>query len=129
MLNPTDNPKGTIMHDAVNRYLDTWNASGVGDRERLLAVHWARDCEYVDPMVEARGLDAMSATIGAVRAQFPGFVFTLLGDVDAHHRQCRFQWGLAPAGEAPVVVGFDVMVLDGDGRIADIRGFLDRVPR
>lgn len=43
-------------------------------------------------------------------------------------RQLRFQWGLGPAGEEPVVIGFDVVVLDDDRRIQDVRGFLDQVP-
>ena len=66
--------------------------------------------------------------IAAVHEQFPGFVFTALGEPDAHHQQVRFRWGLGPAGAEPVVEGFDVVVLDGDGRIADVRGFLDKVP-
>ena len=28
-----------------------------------------------------------------------------------------------------VVIGFDVMVLDQEGRILDVRGFLDRIPQ
>jgi hypothetical protein len=33
----------------------------------------------------------------------------------------------APDGEA-LVVGFDVAELDGDGRIRQVLGFLDKVP-
>jgi hypothetical protein len=63
-----------------------------------------------------------------VQQQFPDFVFTLGGAVDAHHEQARFSWHLGPAGAAePVVVGFDVAVLDGD-RIGSVYGFLDKVP-
>jgi hypothetical protein len=48
--------------------------------------------------------------------------------VDGHHEQARFSWHLGPAGAAePVVVGFDVAVLDGD-RIGSVYGFLDKVP-
>lgn len=111
----------------VDTYLATWNAVPA-ERAALLDAHWAPDVAYVDPLADVTGHDAMSALIGAVHEQFPGFVFTPLGEPDAHHQQLRFRWGLGPVGAAPVVEGFDVVVLDGDGRIADVRGFLDKVP-
>jgi hypothetical protein len=66
--------------------------------------------------------------IAAAQAQFPGLRFTLTGPVDAHHRQARFTWGLGPEDGRPVVEGFDVAVTDGDGRLASVLGFLDKVP-
>ena len=63
-----------------------------------------------------------------MQGQFPGFVFTPAGPVDAHHQQARFTWGLGPAGAEPVVVGFDVAVTGDDGRITTVLGFLDKVP-
>jgi hypothetical protein len=66
--------------------------------------------------------------IAGAQAQFPGLVFRLAGLVDAHHRQARFSWGLGPAGEEPLVVGFDVAVAGPDGRLTSVLGFLDKVP-
>lgn len=116
------------MNDIVTRYLDTWNATEEAARAALLAEHWSEACVYADPLAVAEGRDAVAATIKAVHEQFPGFVFSQVGDVDSHHQQARFQWGLGPAGEEPLVIGFDVVVLDEDQRIRDVRGFLDRVP-
>jgi hypothetical protein len=48
--------------------------------------------------------------------------------VDANHNQARFTWHLGPAGGEPVVIGFDVVVLAPDGRLAAVHGFLDQVP-
>jgi hypothetical protein len=48
--------------------------------------------------------------------------------VDAHHDQLRFTWELGPAGQEAPVVGFDVAVVDGSGRIRTVLGLLDRVP-
>ena len=49
--------------------------------------------------------------------------------VDAHHEQARFTWHLGPEGAAePIVVGFDVAVLNGGGQIRSVYGFLDKVP-
>jgi hypothetical protein len=74
------------------------------------------------------GREAIAATIAAVQAQFPGFVFRLAGPVDAHHDQVRFTWHLGPEGAEALIAGFDVAVTDGDGRIRAVLGFLDRVP-
>ena len=115
------------MSDIVEQYLATWNAAGA-EREALLAEHWSPEVTYVDPLADVSGSDAVGAMIDAVQAQFPGFVFSQASDADAHHRQLRFTWGLGPEGAEPVVIGFDVVVLDEDGRILDVRGFLDRVP-
>lgn len=115
------------MSDIVAKYLETWNAEGT-EREALLAQHWSPRARYVDPLADISGVEALGAVIGAVRAQFPGFVFSRVSEPDAHHRQLRFSWGLGPAGAEPVVIGFDVVVLDEDGRIEDVRGFLDQVP-
>jgi hypothetical protein len=115
------------MSDIVDTYLATWNAEGA-ERAQLLADHWSADVSYVDPLAEVSGHAELSALIDGVQAQFPGFVFSQVSDVDAHHQQMRFSWGLGPAGEEPVVIGFDVVVLDSAGRISDVRGFLDKVP-
>ena len=116
------------MRDVVERYIDSWNQTDPRRRRRLVDELWAEDARYVDPMAEANGRNEVDAMIGAVQAQFPGFVFTLLGPVDAHHRQARFTWGAGPAGAEPVVVGFDVAVADEDGRLSSVLGFLDKVP-
>lgn len=113
----------TILH----RYLATWNAVG-DERHRLLDTYWSSQLTYTDPLAEVSGPAELSGLIGAVQGQFAGYVFTALGEPDTHHRQLRFTWGLGPADEEPVVIGFDVVVLDEDGRIRDVRGFLDRVP-
>ncbi len=75
------------------------------------------------------GSDDIAATIAAVQSQFARCVFTAMGDVDAHLNQPRFRWGLGPAGDEPVIVGFDVAEMDAEGRFEHVLGFLDRAPR
>jgi hypothetical protein len=116
------------MNDVIARYLDCWNETSAAERRKLIDEIWAADADYIDPMAEAHGRDAIDATIAAVQGQFPGSVFSLAGPVDAHHRQARFSWGLGPAGAEPLVVGFDVAVTNDDGRIVTVLGFLDKVP-
>jgi hypothetical protein len=79
-------------------------------------------------MVDVRGAQSISDVIGAVHEQFPGLVFSPVGNVDTHHAVTRFQWGLGVAGEEPAAVGFDVVTIGEDGRIQTVAGFLDRRP-
>jgi len=118
----------TSAQQVAQTYLATWNATSEQERRRLLDQHWTADVSYVDPHIAVSGRDGVSAAVGGVHEQFPGFVFSLVGEVDGHHDQLRFRWGLGPAGAEPVVIGFDVLVLDQEGRIEDVRGFLARVP-
>ena len=116
------------LNDTVTAYLSTWNATDAADRRALLKRHWSAGVTYTDPLAEVSGHDGVSAAIEAVHSQFPGFVFTLVSGPDTHHRQARFQWGLGPRDADPIVVGFDVLATDDEGRIQTVLGFLDQVP-
>lgn len=123
-----DTSTTTTTQDAARAYLETWNATDEAQRRDLLDAYWSPEVAYVDPLASVSGREGVSAVVAEVHRQFPGAVFSLVGDVDGHHHQARFRWGLGPAGAEPAVIGFDVVVLDEQGRIADVRGFLDRVP-
>jgi hypothetical protein len=117
------------MNELVKRYLACWNETDADDRRALIDDVWAADAAYTDPMTEARGREAIDATIGAVQAQFPGLVFTAVGTADSHHHQTRFSWGLGRPQAEPIVIGFDVAETDEDGRIVNVLGFLVRFRR
>jgi hypothetical protein len=113
----------------IDRYIAIWNETDASRRQDLIARTWTEDATYVDPLVALEGRDAIDAAIAGVQQQFPCHTFRLAGPVDAHHNLARFTWELAPDGAAePLVVGFDVAVLAGDGRLQEVRGFLDKVP-
>ncbi|MFD8735344.1 nuclear transport factor 2 family protein [Streptomyces sp. NPDC059618] len=114
---------------AVAAYFEAWNADGRDALTKAVGAAWAADGTYTDPLAEARGHEPIADLISAVHEQFPGFVFRPLGAVDGHHDTARFGWELVDArdGSAPVA-GFDVIVLDDEGRIRSVLGFLDRIP-
>jgi len=118
------------MQEIIERYLAAWNEKDASRRRDLVEALWAPDGSYTDPLADARGPAEIDGLIGAVQEQFPDFVFTLGGPVDAHHHQARFTWHLGPAGSSgePPVIGFDVVVLDSGGQIQSVHGFLDKVP-
>lgn len=111
----------------VQRYLAVWNETDPTARRRLVDEVFAADARYTDPLADVTGRDAFDAVVGAVQAQFPGFVFTL-GPVDTHHHIARFTWELGPAGGESLVVGFDVAAIGEDGLLHSVQGFLDKVP-
>ena len=112
----------------VQRYLAAWNETDPQRRRAAVEQVFTTDVRYVDPLAVVAGRAALDGLIGAVQGQFPGLVFSPGGAVDAHHDQARFTWHLGPAGEEPVVVGFDVAELGPDGRIRTVLGFIDRAP-
>jgi hypothetical protein len=120
--------KGILMNDVIARYLDCWNEIDPRARRKLIEEVWADDAEYTDPLAQARGRAEIDAMIFAVQDRFPGFVFSQLGPVDAHHQQARFRWGLGSEGAEPLIEGSDVAVVDEDGKITTVLGFLDKIP-
>jgi SnoaL-like domain len=118
----------TASPDLAARYLAVWNETDPAARRAAVTDLFTEDARYTDPLADVTGRDAIEATIAAVQAQFPGFVFRLAGPVDAHHEQVRFTWHLGPEGQEAPIAGFDVAVTDGNGRIRAVLGFLDRVP-
>lgn len=114
--------------DAVARYFEAWNATEEEALGKAVTAAFDEQATYTDPLADVAGHDGLAAVIVGAHAQFPGFVFRQLGDVDGHHDVARFGWELvAPDGTAPVA-GFDVVRLADDGRIRTVVGFLDRVP-
>lgn len=114
---------------AVARYFEAWNTTEEGALGKAVAAAFDEEATYTDPLVEVAGHEGLAAAIAGAHAQFPGFVFRALGEVDGHHDIARFGWELVSGadGTAPVA-GFDVVRLGEDGRIRSVLGFLDRVP-
>ena len=112
------------VSELVTSYLETWNETDPAARRKAIDELWAPDGVYTDPMAVADGRAQIDATIAAVQGQFAGLAFTLAGPVDAHHDTARFTWSLGDE----LVIGFDVLVLNADGRISKVYGFLDKVP-
>jgi hypothetical protein len=114
---------------AVARYFEAWNAGTPEALAKAVAAAWSVEGTYSDPLATVTGHTEIAGLIAGAHAQFPGFAFRPLGAVDGHHDTARFGWELVSEadGSAPVA-GFDVITLDGDGRIRSVLGFLDRVP-
>jgi hypothetical protein len=112
----------------VHRYIDSWNETDADRRRALIAEVFTPDASYTDPLIAAKGREAIEQFVAAAQQQFAGLVFSLGGPIDAHHDQARFTWHLgAPGAAEPVVIGFDVAVTD-NGRLREVYGFIDKAP-
>ena len=116
------------MQDIVEKYIASWNETDPAQRRALIEELYATDATYTDQLADLRGLAEIDTAVAGAQQMFPGMVFALAGSVDANHNQARFAWHLGPAGEEPVVIGFDVAVANADGKLASVHGFLDKVP-
>jgi hypothetical protein len=114
--------------DVRSRYLAAWNAVDADARREAIAAAFAPDVRYVDPLAEATGHDALDTLVAGVQQRFPGWAFGAVGEPEGHHDVVRFAWSLGPGVGAAPVLGSDVVRLAPDGRIAEVHGFLDRVP-
>jgi len=112
----------------AERYMQAWNEADPGARRALVDEVFTGDARYTDPLADVRGTEAIDALLAEAQQRFGGLRFRVSGPVDAHHDIARFRWHLGPDGGEPIVVGFDVIEVDGDGRIARVAGFLDKVP-
>ena len=125
----TESDAATPIRDVVERYIAVWNEPEADARSRAVAELWTEDGTYTDPLASVQGHEAIEAVIAGVREQFPGHVFKLIGDIDAHHDIVRFAWDLVPEGGGEsAVIGFDVAVAAHHGRLRNVYGFLDKVP-
>ncbi|WP_326533808.1 nuclear transport factor 2 family protein [Pseudorhodoferax sp.] len=112
----------------AQQYIAAWNATGAA-RAAAIAQAFAPDARYTDPMMQARGHAALDQMIGAAQQQFGGLRFHLDGAADGHGERMRFRWTLGPDAETAIAKGTDFATLAGDGRLAEVSGFLDLVPQ
>lgn len=112
------------INGIVDGYFAMWNETDPTRRGEVVAATWAERPSYVDPMFTADGRDGLDAMVQGVHRQFPGHRFRLTAPVDTHHDRARWGWELA-GPDGPVAAGVDFAVLDGDGRLRVVTGFIE----
>jgi hypothetical protein len=112
----------------VDAYVATWNETDPAKRLETIRTAWTDEGHYVDPLMESKGHEGLSAMIEGVQAQFPGHRIRRTSGVDLHHTLIRFGWELVGDDGTVAVAGLDVGVLADDGRLSRIAGFLGDLP-
>jgi len=87
----------TDYTELAGRYIDAWNETDPTTRAALVKDLSSANARYTDPMAAAEGPEAITATIGAVQNQFPGFRFRLTGRPTATTTRSASPGSSAPA--------------------------------
>ena len=115
------------MSDAATRvidaYLDAYCEPDRARRAAAVADIWSGDGHLIDPPLESRGHDGISAQAEALLSQFPGHRFVRSSAVDAHHGFARYGWQLKNGSDAVVLEGQDFAEIDAAGRLQRVVGF------
>ena len=119
----TTSPDTAALTALVDRYIALWNETDANRRQALIALTFAADARYLDPVLAGDGHDGIDAMVGAVHAKYPGYRFTRTSEVNAHHDRALFNWRLGPQDGPVFVKGIDVAVVTADGRLKQIDGF------
>jgi ketosteroid isomerase-like protein len=119
------------MHDVttdptilLDSYVAAWNEADPERRRAAVGRLYADDARIVAPSVEVRGSEAILEHIGEVFARFVGpgeQRFHRTADT-GHHRSLLLHWELTGGGLPAASSGWNVLVLDANGRIeADLQ--------
>lgn len=114
----------TNLEEIVGTYLGAWNARDPSERAAMLEKAVANEVEFIDPMKQLVGREALAAHIADVRETFPDVTFAHGGKIDAHNGVFRAPWVARRNGDV-VLTGLDVDGVGPDGRLARILGFFD----
>jgi hypothetical protein len=116
------------IESVVENYVASWNETDPAKRQSALAAACAANVSFRDPVMTSDGHAGLDAMLAGVQAKFPGFVLKRTSRIDSHNNAVRFAWSLGPAAGPSVVEGVDFAVLSGDGKLASIVGFIDKMP-
>jgi len=83
--------------------------------------------EFCDPQNHTRGIDEFEAMVREFRTSIPEAVCAIASGIDAHHHLHRYDWTVS-VGDEVLVPGFDVVAVDGDGKVLRVDGFFGPVP-
>jgi hypothetical protein len=112
---------GGELNQFTERYVRLWQEPDSDERRKLIEELWAPDATQVYPTGEPRGHDALFDRVTRSYDLFIGpgeYRFRSVGDADGHHNLVRFNWEMTRVDTGEVAdVGFELLVLDGDGRI------------
>jgi hypothetical protein len=112
------------MHDMqviVRDYIAVWNEPDAERRRALVRTLWQEDASHLARTLEAVGHAGIEKRVGDAYEKWvkeKGNVFRLRDGVDGHHDTIKLRWEMLPAAGGEVIsIGFDFLVLGGDGRM------------
>ena len=109
------------MQTFVQDYIAVWNEPDAERRRQRIRTLWQEDAHHLARTLEAVGRAGIEKRVGDAYEKWvkeKGNVFRLRDGVDGHHGAVKLRWEMLPANGGEVIsIGFDFLVLGGDGRI------------
>jgi hypothetical protein len=112
------------MNDAAafaDRYLAVWNEPDAQQRRTDVENLWVPDGGHYSYSFARKGYDELDDRVSGAYERWVnegGYVFRSANDASGRDDVVKFHWEMAPAAGGDVVsVGFDVVILAGDGRM------------
>jgi hypothetical protein len=116
------------MDQTLQAYVELWSEPDADRREALVRACLSEDAEIIGPRYRFKGRRAVLDEVARFLRTDPGFRPVLTSGFDAHDGWVRFTFALLdPAGRI-VNEGWDLVELDGDGRIARVISFWGPLP-
>ena len=105
----------------VQDYIAVWNEPDAERRRQRIAALWQEDACHLARTLEAVGHAGIEKRVTDAYDKWvkeKGNAFRLRAGIDGHHGTIKLRWDMVPAsGGAVISIGFDFLVLGGDGRI------------
>ncbi|MFD6423320.1 hypothetical protein [Streptomyces sp. NPDC060198] len=107
----------------MERYIALWNEPDATVRRAAVAALWRPDGLHLTPTRRFRGTEELVARVTEAYDRFvggQGLRFRSGGELMRNHGALAFDWVMTPEDRKDKVLaaGFDVVLLDSDGRIA-----------
>ncbi len=111
----------TDINTFVERYIAVWNEPDAERRREAVRALWQEDASHLSRTIEAIGHAGIEVRVANAYEKWvreEGNIFRLRDGVDGHHDTIKLRWEMLPAEGGDVIsIGFDFLVLGGDGRI------------
>lgn len=122
------NAMNASFEATIDQHLAAYCDGDSARRAAAVARTWCADGRLVDPPLQSRGHDGISAQAEALLSQFPGHSFRRCSGIDQHNGFARYEWQLCNAEGQAVVQGCDFAEFDDSGRLRQVVGFFGPLP-
>jgi hypothetical protein len=116
-----------VKNQMKQNLLGVFGEHNAEKRRSMIAKIWDSKGIFIDPEGRYVGDTAINDAAAKLQRRFPGFSFSELVDGDAYSGVGRLPWGFGPTGEPRKIMGIDVLVASGGGRITALYTFADAV--
>lgn len=105
-------------------YVASWKARSTTERHALFAKSLTPDCEYRDPLVVAKGWDALEAYMNQFHQQVPGGHFVTT-NFSQHNDRSLANWTMCDAQGQVIGEGTSYGQYNADGQLFAMTGFFE----